>query len=195
MEEDYWLIVTKFNMKIKNFEEKIGIPEGVEVKIDNGIVNVSSNGKTATKSLKHVKVGVSVSDNNIILTFKNGTKREKTIAGTFKSHIKNMIKGVKENHIYKLKICSGHFPMNVSVNGNNFVVNNFLGEKTPRELVLREGADVKIEGDIVTVESVDKELAAQTAADIEMLTKIKGRDLRIYQDGIYITNKDGKEII
>ncbi len=85
--------------------------------------------------------------------------------------------------------------MNVSVNGNNFVVNNFLGEKTPRELVLREGADVKIEGDIVTVESVDKELAAQTAADIEMLTKIKGRDLRIYQDGIYITNKDGKEII
>ena len=105
-----------------------------------------------------------------------------------------MIKGVSEGHIYKLKICSGHFPMNTAVNGNKFVVNNFLGEKTPRELDIKEGASVKIEGDIVIVEGIDKELVSQTAASIEILTKVKGKDKRIFQDGIYITEKDGKEI-
>lgn len=182
-------------MKIKSFEEKIEIPEGVEVKIDNGVVSVSGNGKTVTKALSHRKVNLSVADKNIVLAFKNGTKREKTMSGTFKAHIKNMFKGVIEGHVYKLKICSGHFPMNVSVSGNKLVINNFLGEKIPRGLDIKEGVDVKIEGDIISVNGIDKELTAQTAADIEILTKVKGKDLRIFQDGIYITNKDGKELV
>ena len=73
------------------------------------------------------------------------------IYGTFKAHIKNMIKGITEGHIYKLKVCSGHFPMNVSVNKDKLIVNNFLGEKTPRELNLKEGVAVKLEGDIILV--------------------------------------------
>ena len=105
-----------------------------------------------------------------------------------------MIKGVAEGHVYRLKICSGHFPMNVSVSGNEFSVANFLGEKTPRKLSVKEGASVKVEGQEVVVESMNKELAGQTAADIELLTKVKGRDRRIFQDGIFIINKDGKEL-
>jgi large subunit ribosomal protein L6 len=105
-----------------------------------------------------------------------------------------MIKGATEGHVYKLKVCSGHFPMNVAVAGKDFVVKNFLGEKKPRQVAIKEGVDVKVEGEIVTVESCDKELAGQTAADIETLTRITNRDLRIFQDGIYITEKDGKPV-
>ncbi len=181
-------------MKIEKFEEKIEIPEGVEVKIDEGIVSVSSDGKNVTRNLNHRKVNLNVADKNIVLVFKKGTKREKTMAGTFKAHIKNMFKGVTAGHVYKLKICSGHFPMNVSLKGKEFVVNNFLGEKIPRKLHIKDGVDVKIEGDVIIVEGIDKELTAQSAVNIEMLTKIKGKDRRIFQDGIYLTNKDGKEI-
>ncbi|TKJ17448.1 50S ribosomal protein L6 [Candidatus Woesearchaeota archaeon B3_Woes] len=181
-------------MKIKEYEGKIEIPEGIEVKIEEGIITVSNKDKELSRQLKHKKVSLSVVDKNVVISFKNGTKREKTMSGTFKAHIKNMFKGVTEGHIYKLKICSGHFPMNVTMKENKFIVNNFLGEKTPRELNLKDGADVKIEGDIVTISGIDKELAAQTAADIEILTKIKGKDLRIFQDGIYITEKDGKMV-
>jgi len=181
-------------MKLENFEEKIEIPENIEVKIEKGIVNVKDKDKLLTKKLNHRKVDLNVKDNHIIISFKKGTKREKKIAGTFKAHIKNMFKGIKEYHTYKLKICSGHFPMNVSVDKDKFVVNNFLGEKIPRELKLKEGVDVKIEGDMITVQGINKELVAQTARNIEVLTKIKGKDLRIFQDGIYIINKDGKEI-
>ena len=79
-------------------------------------------------------------------------------------------------------------------NKNEIVIKNFLGEKVPRVLKIKEGAKVKIDGEIVLVESCDKEIAGQVAADIEKLTVIKNRDNRIFQDGIHIINKSGKQI-
>ena len=125
---------------------------------------------------------------------KSASKKEKAVVLAYKSHILNSVGGCKKPYVYKLKICSGHFPMNVSVQGREFMVKNFLGEKFPRKLHLKENVDVKVDGEIITVESNYKERAGQTAADIEQLTKIRGRDLRIFQDGIWIINKDGKEL-
>ncbi|HLC99276.1 MAG TPA: 50S ribosomal protein L6, partial [Candidatus Nanoarchaeia archaeon] len=84
--------------------------------------------------------------------------------------------------------------MNVSVSGNEFNVANFLGEKTPRKLKIKDGVKVKVEGEFVVVEGIRKEDAGQVAANIEILTKVKGRDRRIFQDGIYIIEKDGKQM-
>ena len=53
---------------------------------------------------------------------------------------------------------------------------------------------VKVEGSEIIIESTNKELAGQAAADIEQLTRITNKDRRIFQDGIYITEKDGKKI-
>jgi large subunit ribosomal protein L6 len=105
-----------------------------------------------------------------------------------------MIKGVIEPWIYKMKVCTGHFPMNVAMQGDKFVVKNFLGEKVPRTLKIKQGAKVTVQDKDVTVESVDKEIAGRVASDIELLLTIKGRDLRKFQDGIYIVSKAGKEI-
>jgi large subunit ribosomal protein L6 len=105
-----------------------------------------------------------------------------------------MIKGVQEGFTYKLKICSGHFPMSVALKGNTFEIKNFIGEKVPRTLKIKQGADVKIEGDQITVHATDKELAGTTAGAIEKLTRRPGFDKRIFQDGIYITEKDGKKL-
>ena len=77
---------------------------------------------------------------------------------------------------------------------NKFVVKNLLGEKVPRELTLKEGPKVKINDTIIEVTGCDKELVSQVAADIETLTKIRNKDKRIFQDGIYMTTKDGKEL-
>ena len=84
--------------------------------------------------------------------------------------------------------------MNVSVNKNQIIIKNFIGERHPRTLTIKEGVTVKVEGDIINVESSDKELAGTAASDIEKLTKRTDFDGRIFQDGIYIINKDGKDI-
>ena len=114
--------------------------------------------------------------------------------GTIKAHVKNMIKGVTEGHRYILKICSGHFPMSVSVSNNEIQIKNFLGEKIPRIVKLRDDVKVKVEGDKIIIESLNKESAGQTAADIETICKIRDKDIRIFQDGIWIIEKDGKGI-
>ncbi|MBW2993006.1 50S ribosomal protein L6 [Candidatus Woesearchaeota archaeon] len=178
----------------ESIKETIEIPEGIEVKIAEGVIHAKGNKGELSRKLIHPMIMIEIKENKIILSAENATKREKTMIGTFKAHIKNILNGVNEGHVYKLKICSGHFPMNVSVSGNEFVIKNFMGETIPRRYIIKEGVTVKVEGSDVVVEGVDKELAGQTASSIEKLTKRPNFDNRIFQDGIHIYIKDGKEI-
>jgi large subunit ribosomal protein L6 len=105
-----------------------------------------------------------------------------------------MMNGVIEPFVYTLKVCSGHFPMNISYSNNTFTVKNFIGEKIPRVLGIRQGVDLVLNGEEITVTSINKELAGQTAASIETLCKRSGFDRRIFQQGIFITSKAGKQV-
>jgi len=50
---------------------------------------------------------------------------------------------------------------------------------------------VEAKGENVTVSGIDKEKVGQTAANIERATKVKKRDIRVFQDGVYIVSKRG----
>lgn len=180
-------------MKIDLIEETVVVPEGVKVRVENKNIIVEGQKGRIERKFLSPKVQIELKD-GIKIVAKKATKREKTIVGTYKSHIKNMIIGAESGFEYKLKICSGHFPMSVSVKNSEFIVKNFFGEKIPRVFKLKQGVDVKVQGDIILVSSVDKELAGQTAASIEQLTRRTKYDHRIFQDGIYITSKAGKEL-
>jgi large subunit ribosomal protein L6 len=182
-------------MKLKKLEVEIEIPEGVDVAItEKGLITAKGPKGENKRTLFNPMVKIEKKENKIIVSAAKATKREKRTIGTFSSHIRNIIKGTTERFVYKLKVCSGHFPMTVTATKTDFNVKNFLGESIPRVAKLRPGVDVKVEGDIVLVESCDKELAGQTAADIEQLTRISNRDKRIFQDGIWLTERFGKHI-
>lgn len=180
-------------MADENSVEKLKIPQGVDVKVDGSAVVVKGPKGEVRKVFRFPFVSVKVEGGFFVIMIAKDTKKEKKLVGTMKAHLKNMFEGVQEPHVYRLKVCAGHFPMNVSVSGDSFIVKNFLGEKVPRVLKLKSGAKVSVEGQEVTVESVDIELAGQVAADIEQLCRITNRDIRIFQDGIYITKKPGKD--
>jgi len=177
----------------QDIEETIAIPDGIQVTVDD-LVTVKGPKGELSKNLKFPGISLKLDGKQLKISAENATKREKKLIYTYKAHLANMFQGVQEPWVYKLKVCASHFPMNVSVSGKEFIVKNFLGEKVPRKLLVREGVTVKIDGKDVIVESIDKELAGNTASEIELLTVVKGRDLRVFQDGIYITEKAGKPI-
>jgi len=179
-------------MKIQKLEEKIIFPEGVNGSIKDGDLTLKGPKGELTRRFYNKKISLVLNGNELVLLSENATKKEKNLVFTFKAHINNMIKGVTKGYVYKLKICSGHFPMNVSLKGSSFEVKNFIGEKVPRTVELKEGSKVNIQGELIVVEGIDKELVSQTAATIEKLTRRPGFDNRIFQDGIYIIEKDGK---
>jgi len=174
----------------EDIQREISVPEGVNVELAvDGTLSVKGSQGEIKRGFHYPKIKLSVENNIIVLDVKSGSKREKRIVSTYAAHIKNMLKGVQEKFEYKLKICSGHFPMNVSVSGNKFIVKNFLGEKHPREIVFPAEVDVKVNGQEVEVKGCSKELVGQVSAKIEQMCRITNRDIRIFQDGIYITNK------
>jgi len=174
--------------------QKIEIPEGVEANIEGSKLIVKGIKGENEREFRIGKLDFEKKDNLIIIGDKKATKNEKKIINTITSHIKNMIKGIQENFEYKLKICSSHFPITVEIHDKEATVKNFLGEKIPRKVKIPKDAEVELNGDIITVTSNDKESAGQAAANFERATKIRNKDRRIFQDGIFIINKAGKEM-
>ncbi len=178
----------------KDLTYNMEIPEGVDVKLDGKTLIIKGERGENKRSFHYPKVELKIEGNNIILSCKSATKNEKSIMGVFSAHITNMLKGVKEGFVYKLKICSGHFPMSVDVKGNKIIISNFLGEKKPRTAKIMNGVSVSVDGDLIIVEGYNKESAGQTSANVERSTNITNRDKRVFQDGIFMIDKGGKLI-
>jgi len=180
--------------EIKELSVEIEIPEGVNTNLDGSILILKGLHGEVKRNFNDKRISLEKKEKSFLLKALKVNKMNKKILKTYSAHIKNMVRGCKDGHEYILKICSGHFPMNVSVSNGEFVVKNFLGEKVPRVLKLKKDSIVKVEGDKVIVQSSSKELAGQVSADIEQLTRRTRYDSRIFQDGIYIITKDSKEI-
>lgn len=178
----------------KEFFQNIKIPDGVEVDLDENTLTVKGSEGENKKVFNVIGLIFEKKDNQIIIGSKKTTKKEKKIINTITAHIKNMIKGVQKKFEYKLKICFIHFPITIEIKDDEAIIKNFLGEKIPRKLKILQGVEVKVDKEIISVSSPSKELAGQTAANFEKATRITMKDRRIFQDGIFIINKPGKEI-
>jgi|TARA_B100001971_G_C18055782_1_gene465238 large subunit ribosomal protein L6 len=180
--------------KKKGLNIEIKLREKVRAQLDGSLLTLKGPKGDVKRDFLDKNVGIECKEGIVTLKTSKFTKVNKKVIKSYAAHIKGMIKGSLEGHKYTLKVCSGHFPMNVSVSNDQIIIKNFLGEKVPRTLTLKPGATVKVEGDVVVVESPSKEIAGQVSADIETLTKRAGYDGRIFQDGLWITSKDGKDI-
>lgn len=174
---------------------EIAILEGVEVRVDGNTITVKSGSIELARKFPIQFISVK-SANGMITIAESATGRSQArmIVGSFGAHIQNMMQGVKAPYVYKLKVCHIHFPMSLKLEGDKFQVTNCFGEKQPRATKIPKGVDVKIDGEIITVQSPDIELAGLAASRIEQLTKIRNRDRRVFLDGIYITEKAGKPV-
>jgi large subunit ribosomal protein L6 len=91
-----------------------------------------------------------------------------------------------------MEVFYSHFPMQVSVEGDEVVIENFLGERAPRRTPIHGDTDVEVDDEQITLHGPDIEAVGQTAADIEQLTRVTDKDVRVFQDGVYITGKPNR---
>ena len=176
--------------KVDEIKEEINIPNGVEISLEGMTIHFKGEKGSLSKTLSHPKIDLNVKDNIVRVSCSSSPKRkEKALIGTFAAHIRNMIKGVTEGFEYKMKTVYSHFPIKTSVEGNEFIIQNFLGERSPRKAKILENVNVEVKDDDVTVSGTDKEKVGQTAANIERATKVKHKDIRVFQDGVYIVSK------
>ncbi len=176
----------------KEIKKTIEIPEKIEVKVELPIVVVNGPLGSLEKTFKIKNIMIQKENNQIVIWYNKASKKEKKLIHTIAAHIANMIKGVSEGYEYQLQICSTHFPTSVKIDKekNLFIIKNFLGENKDRVVKLIPGVEIKIEGDIIKINSINKELAGQQAADIESASRIRKKDKRVFQDGIWIIKKE-----
>jgi large subunit ribosomal protein L6 len=173
----------------KEMLETVDIPEGVSIDIKGTSVSCKKSGAELSRNFVIPSITIGLDGNKIVIRAKKGNKNDwKKIKSTV-AHIKNLINGVDKKFIYHLEACNVHFPMTLKLDKSSLVINNFLGEKVPRSAKILPNVDIDIKGTKITLSSHDKGAAGQTAANIEKATKIRYRDRRIFQDGIFITSK------
>ncbi|MEK6872533.1 MAG: 50S ribosomal protein L6 [Nanoarchaeota archaeon] len=177
----------------KKLYEEIEIPKEISVEIRENFLIIRKNDKELKRKLNDL-INFKIEVNKIIISSERDRRIEKRLFGTFSAHIKNMINGLIKGFIYKLQIANVHFPMNVIYNkeNNEIIVKNFLGENKDRIIKSVPEVEIKIDKDIVELKSFDIEKAGQIATNIEKGTKIRNKDRRIYQDGIFIIEKPGR---
>jgi len=179
-------------MNIPEIKEQIKIPDGLNGVFENNILTIKGEKGELTRTFSHPKINIKLNNNTIEVSSKNVRKKDKALFGTFVAHMNNMIKGVNEGFEYKMKTVFSHFPIKTSVDGNNFIIENFLGERAPRKANILNGVTVEVKGEDVTVSGIDKEKVGQTVANIERATAVKKRDIRVFQDGVYRISKGGR---
>ena len=180
-------------MLIKELIHSINIPEGVSVDSSSSNVKVTGPRGELSRSFEHSAIKFEQSENQLNIVGNNLRKKEKALIGTWNAHLKNMVRGVDKGFLYEMKIVFAHFPMKVAVKGNMVTIDNFLGEKATRNSAICGDAIVKAKGDMVTIEGNDKEAVGQTAGNLEKATIVKGRDTRVFQDGIYLISKEAAQ--
>jgi len=159
----------------------VAIPQGVSVEINGLEVTVKGPKGTVTKKFSPV---ISLEKNNSEIIVK-GSSKEKAYIGTVNSILSSMIKGVTEGYSKSMKVLYAHFPVTLEVKGSIVYIKNFLGEKNPRKAKIVGPTKVDAKGQNVVVSGPDKEGVGQTIANLRAALKIREKDCRVFQDGIY----------
>ena len=167
----------------------LSIPNGVEVKIENGVVNVKGSKGSLSFNINQ-NLNVIVEDNNVRVERTNEEKFTKSIHGTTTAIIKNMLVGVSEGFKKELELNGVGY--RVSVSGKTVTLN--VGYSHPVDYILPEGISAEAPSNTsLIISGIDKQIVGEVAANIRKVRKpepYKGKGIK-YKDEV-IRRKEGK---
>jgi large subunit ribosomal protein L6 len=156
----------------------IAMPQGVSVQLSGNKVSVKGPKGTVERTFSPL-VAISVSGNEIKI------EGDKMHVNTTESLLAAMAKGVTEGYKKELKLIYAHFPISLEVKGQDVIIKNFQGEKMNRRSRLIGDTKLVAKGQSATLTGSDKEAIGQSMANLRTAMRIKEKDDRVFQDGIY----------
>jgi large subunit ribosomal protein L6 len=174
---------------VKEVARQIEIPDGVSIAVDGNTVTVKGPKGEATRTLSYPELEIRKEDSYLVVNSKLDRKRQRAMVGTLAAHIGNMIIGVTRGYEYKMKVVYSHFPIQLKAASDELIINNFLGERKARSAKILPGTKVEIGKDELLITGINKEHVGQTMANIEQATRVRGFDIRVFQDGVYLVDK------
>ena len=171
-------------------KKPIQIPEKVEVKIDGSLVTVKGpKGELNLNVLPEIQL--EQKDNEILVNVDNeNVKIERSLWGTFRQLIENMVIGVTEGYEKKLELNGVGY--RVEMKGKDLILN--VGFSHPVTYTPVEGVTITTEKNLITISGIDKQAVGETAAQIRKIKKpepYKGKGIK-YIDEV-IRRKAGKQ--
>jgi large subunit ribosomal protein L6 len=179
------------SIKPEFYINEIVLPSEVSItKLENLITTKGSFG-SVQKDFTKMPAIIDLQDNKITIKSRGNRKKDFALVNTLQSVINNMIKGSSQGFTYRLKIVFAHFPISIKIKGKDIVVENFFGERSPRtSKIIGNDTKVSVEGEDIIVKGPNIENVSQTAANLELATRIKNKDSRVFLDGVYIYSKE-----
>ncbi|EGJ27357.1 50S ribosomal protein L6 [Streptococcus porcinus] len=167
----------------------IAIPAGVELTNDNNVVTVKGpKGELTREFNKNIEIKVEGAEITVVRP--NDSKEMKTIHGTTRALLNNMVQGVSEGFKKELEMKGVGY--RAQLQGNKLVLS--VGKSHQDEVEAPEGITFSLANPTsITVEGISKEKVGQTAAYIRSLRSpepYKGKGIRYV--GEYVRLKEGK---
>lgn len=167
----------------------IEVPEKVEVKLDGNRISVKGPNGELSRIL-HAEIIVKIEDNTIFVERPSDHKKHRSLHGTTRSIVANMIEGVTKGYEKKLELVGVGYRAQKS--GNKLILN--VGYSHPVEITPEPGIEVEVPANTqVIVKGIDKERVGAIAANIRAVRSpepYKGKGIRYA--GERIRRKEGK---
>ena len=168
----------------------ITVPEGVSVKVNDDIIEVSGKNGTDTH-LIHENIKINFKDNVISLERIDNSSVSRSMHGTTRQIISNMIIGITDGFRKDLEIIGVGYQ--ASVQGKRLKLQ--LGYSHDIFFDFPEGINIEADRTVISVKGNDKQLVGSVASKIRSFRKpepYKGKGVR-YKDE-YVKIKQGKTV-
>lgn len=167
----------------------IELTNGVEIKQDGNTITVKGPKGELQRQL-HEEMIVKIEDNTVLVERPTESKEHRSLHGTTRSLVNNMVEGVTKGFEKALEISGVGY--RAQMQGNKLVVN--AGYSHPVEIGPIEGIEIECPSNTrIVVKGIDKEKVGAVAANIRAIRKpepYKGKGIR-YEDE-YVRRKEGK---
>ena len=171
-------------------QSPVRVPDGVSIELLDGVL--TAKGKLGEQSLPiSDQVDISIKEDIVTVTPKSETKRSRSMWGTTRARINNILTGVNEGFTIDLEINGVGY--RAAVEGKDLVLS--LGFSHPVRYPIPEGMTMKCERPTaISIHGGDKQKVGQLAAEIRAYRPpepFKGKGIK-YADET-IRRKEGKK--